>query len=499
MSIEKNTYKKAISHTVIYGVSDVLRKIVGFIMLPIYTHYLTPKDYGAVEMMMMVVMLVEVFLAMRMGQAIFRYYCTTKDDNEKKAVMSSTFLMTFCTSTLAFLILRYNANKATEIFLGDLQYADLMAIIALLLVLQAIEEIGLIYVRAQQRAVLFLGISVTKMFISLSLNIYFIVFLKLTVAGIVYSSVISTALMAVFSTIYTFYHAGFRFSKSIIKKLVLFSYPLWFAAMGSIYTDSAVKYFLRIFSGLGSVGIYILAAQFASLVLVFIWVPFSNVWQTLRYEVYEMPNPNQIYKNIFIGLVLIFAIAGLGLSLFSETVIHIMADKAFWSASGVVPILVVGYIALALSNFNNFGILLKNKTGIFAVATYINAIAMTVGFVVLIPIAGFYGAAITFLIGSISQLIWIEWKSKKLYHMQLPWWRVAFINITWLVCYSFSLLLPSTLIVSIILKFMIFIGFILLMFTMPILEKNEKEQIIFYIKSALLKASRYFPILKTNS
>ena len=187
MTTANNPYKKAISHTVIYGVSDVLRKIVGFVMLPIYTHHLTPEDYGAAEMMLMVVSLMAVFLAMRMGQAIFRYYCTAKDDEEKKAVMSSTFFMTLCTSTIAFLILRANASHVTEIFLGDLRYADLMAIIALLLVLQAIEEIGLIYVRAQQRAVLALGLSVTKMVVSLSLNIYFIVFLKLTVAGIIYS------------------------------------------------------------------------------------------------------------------------------------------------------------------------------------------------------------------------------------------------------------------------------------------------------------------------
>lgn len=468
-------------------------------MLPIYTRYLTPKDYGAVEMMMMVVMLVEVFLAMRMGQAIYRFYCTTKDDDEKKAVMSSTFFMTFCTSTIAFLVLRFNASEATEIFLGDLRYADLMAIIAFLLLLQAIEEIGLIYVRAQQRAILFLGLSVTKMFVSLSLNIYFIAFLKLSVAGIVYSSVISTAMMAVFSTVYTFYHAGFRFSKPILKKLVLFSYPLWFAAAGSIYADSAVKYFLRIFSGLDSVGIYILAAQFASLVLIFIWGPFSNIWQTLRYEVYAMPNSNRIFKNIFMGLILIFSIVGLGLSLFSETMIHIMASKAFWSAGGVVPILVTGYIAMALSSFNNFGILLRNKTGIFAAATYLNAAILTIGFVVLIPMAGFYGAAITFLIGSISQLIWIEWKSKKLYDMRLPWWRAAAITITWLLCYSLSLLLPSSLIVSIVFKILIVIGFIYLIFKTPLLENNEKEQIIFYIKSALLKVRRYFPILKTNS
>ena len=98
-----------------------------------------------------------------------------------------------------------------------------------------------------------------------------------------------------------------------------------------------------------------------------------------------MPDSKQVFKNIFISMILILSFVGLGLSLFSETIIHIMADDAFWPASGVIPIIVVGYIAMALAAFNNFGILLKNKTGIIAVATHVNAIVITIGSVVLIP------------------------------------------------------------------------------------------------------------------
>ena len=102
-----------------------------------------------------------------------------------------------------------------------------------------------------------------------------------------------------------------------------------------------------------------------------------------------------------------------------------------------------------------------------------------------------YGAAVVTLLLAIFQLFWIEWKSKKLYDMELPWRRVAMMVVTWLVCYSFSLLLPESLLASILGKLLIFICFIWLMFALPILEQKEKEQILSYVKAVIAKVSNY--------
>ena len=422
-----------------------------------------------------------------MGQAVFRYYSLAKDVNEKKSVMSTIFLMTLFASIIAFIILATNAGSATKIMLGDTRYANLMAIFAFLLITQAVEDFGLIYIKVHQRALLFLLVNLSKFILQLSLNIYFIVYMNLSVAGIVYSACISTGTMSLFAIIYTFYYSGIRFSSSLAKQIIIFSYPLWLAALGTFYIDGAVRYFLRIFSGLDDVGIYSLATKFAMLVIIFIWNPFVNIWSSLRYEIYDMENPNRIYKNIFIILMLAFSLVGLGLSLFSDTVIHVMSDKAYWAAASIVPILVMARIVQAMSQFNNFGILVKGKTGIIAIGTYLNSIIITVAFLILIPLIGLRGAAVSTLIGFLLQLFWIEWRSKNLYNMDLPWRRVMALHLTWLACYLFSWLLPDSLLLSIAGKFIIYISFVLLIFVLPILKKEEKEQILYYTKIALKK------------
>ena len=45
--------KFLLTHSSIYGIGTVVSQIVAFIMLPIYTRYLTPEDYGVVELLSM--------------------------------------------------------------------------------------------------------------------------------------------------------------------------------------------------------------------------------------------------------------------------------------------------------------------------------------------------------------------------------------------------------------------------------------------------------------
>lgn len=491
MTVNQNIYKKAINHTAYYGAADVLRQLVGFIMLPIYTHYLTPEDYGVVQLFLVVISFVEVFLGMRMGQAIFRYYYLEKNIDDKKAVMSTAFIMTFFAALAAILILVFNAETASKLALGNAHYKELMQIYAIILVTQAMEDYGLIYVRIHQRPGLFLIVSIFKLLLQLALNVYLIVILKLGVAGVIYSAVISTSVMALLAASYTFYHSGIHFSKNLAKKMVLFSYPLWISALASLYIGSADKYILRVFSGLDDVGIYALAGKFGILILVVVWMPFGNAWQALRYEIYEMKDPNAVYKRIFIILMLALSVIGLGLSLFSDVVIRLMADKAFWSAGVAVPILVISNIIMALTYFNNFGIFLKEKTSVIATGTYINAVVITVSLLIFVKLYGVMGAAIASLISASFNLFWIESASKKLYDMQLPWRRAILMSMAWILCYSLSYLLPESLPIEIAGKAAIFLLFIVLVFVSPILDDDEKKHIFSYAKTIIKKSTSY--------
>ena len=47
----KKEVGQLIKHSGIYGLGTILSKSVGFLMIPIYTHYFVPADYGVLELL----------------------------------------------------------------------------------------------------------------------------------------------------------------------------------------------------------------------------------------------------------------------------------------------------------------------------------------------------------------------------------------------------------------------------------------------------------------
>jgi len=88
-----NPKNKIVRHTGIYLFGDILRRSVSLIMLPIYTRYLTPEDYGVVELLSMIIDLATIIFGARIAQAIFRFYCTAKSDSDKNNVIASALFL----------------------------------------------------------------------------------------------------------------------------------------------------------------------------------------------------------------------------------------------------------------------------------------------------------------------------------------------------------------------------------------------------------------------
>jgi len=78
---------KTLSHTGIYTLGTILRNAVSIVMLPIYTRYLTPEDYGVLELLSMVTDFVGIILCNRIGDAIFRYYSEAENIKDKNTVI----------------------------------------------------------------------------------------------------------------------------------------------------------------------------------------------------------------------------------------------------------------------------------------------------------------------------------------------------------------------------------------------------------------------------
>lgn len=411
--------QQMVRHSAIYAFGNISRQLVGFIMLPIYTNYLTPADYGVIGLLIFVVSLFEIILGGHMFQAVPKFYHLEEDQHRKNSVVTTAFLVTSCFSGISCLLMTAFSVPLSSIVFGDEEYSIYIVIFSALILTHALELYSLTYIRIIKKPWTFFNFNMAKLALQLGLNIYTIVILDWGLMGLALSSLLSSVIISLTLTIYTIYKTGFSPKKDISIKIIRFSWPLWISGVIGLYIGSSNKYYIRIFSSLDEVGLYELAAKFGGIVMVLVWSPFSQYWQTERFAIAQTENPYPSYSLAFRLIAALLVISGIGVNIFSGTIIRIMSDPSFHPAINAVPFLVVASIFQSLTIFNNFSFMYTNNTLEITKNNIFTAIAITILYVVLIPSWGFVGASAAFAAGSIAQYIYALSSANKVYALKI--------------------------------------------------------------------------------
>ena len=94
----------AVRHSVVYGLGSMAVKALGFLMLPFYTRYLLPSDYGVLEILDLSISLLGMFLNMGITAALLRSYAAAETAERKRQVVSTAFLVTAATGLITLLV-----------------------------------------------------------------------------------------------------------------------------------------------------------------------------------------------------------------------------------------------------------------------------------------------------------------------------------------------------------------------------------------------------------
>jgi O-antigen/teichoic acid export membrane protein len=464
---KSNTKQSIARHTVNYAIGNISRQIAGFIMLPIYTRYLTPADYGAVSLLAFAMALLEPFFGARLAQAVPKFYFESDNEQSRRASLTSAITLTASVSAISALLIAVFSQPASSVLFGTTEYALATALFGLNILTQPIEHTGMMYIRLHERSTLFLIISLGKLFLQITLNLLFVIHMGMGVIGVILSGVIASTVIGVGLTGYVFYQKRPKFDRTITWKMILFCWPLWFAGIAGLYIGSSNRLFLRIFSSLDDVGLIELGTRFASIIGLLIWSPFSQHWETASFKYHKQQNAKQIFQTAFLSVSTLLVAAGLGVSIFSETIIKLMASEAFHDAAQTVPFLTLGFLLNSLGSFFYFSFMVTDKTKVFGYCHYFTAGIITVCYLTLIPKLGAVGAAAGQALAYAASLLFTYKISRRYYDPEIQLGNlVAILSVA---CATYvvtnHLLAQDDLLLDLITKFIIYLaacGFIVL-------------------------------------
>ena len=407
----------------VYGIGMILMRAASFVMLPIYTRLLTTAQYGLLQMLDMTVDVISLLVSAGCVLGVMRFYFKATTQEDRRAIISTAFVLQVGLNLVGSLLLAAIARPVWQHALNGAGASWYVIVAAANFTLGALSVVPLLYMQIQGRVVLYTITSLTKLFIQLSLNVLFLVVLRMGPAGILLSTLVANVVLGSATTVWLFRANGFRFTRASATDLRRFGIPYQITTAGNFVLVFGDRFFLQPTHGLAAVGIYSFAYQFGFLMYTLGIGPYSQAWTPHRYEIISLPRGerDRSYNAGFFYLSLIGISVALGIAVFVHPALRIMSRVEFLPAADLVPIILAAYIVQGWGETVQFGINVSEQTRFSTYAAWISVTAVLVLYTLLIPWLGGLGAAIATLLGFSIRTLLLYLLAQRVWPVDYRW------------------------------------------------------------------------------
>lgn len=478
--------KELAYHSSVYWIGIILSKIVGFLLIPIYTRYLTPADYGTIELLSLTVDIAALIIGMQINQGVFRYYHHYETQEKKNSVISTALISIIVLGIIMAAVFNIFARPITLFVFGSEAYINYLRFFASVYPLSLIIEIPFALIRIKKQSKLLIFINFLQFLLMVSLNIFFVVYMGWGIWGVLIGPAIIFTALTIFLIRRTFSEVGFSFSFEIVSKLIKFSAPLVPASIGMFIIHFSDRYFVRHLCSLSDVGVYSLGYKFGFLLSAIVIAPFNMIWQTNMYEIARKSDASEIYGRVLTYFTFTLLFAGLLVSVFIHEVIRIMATPPFYGAATVVPLIAFAYVLSGMNVFFQTGLFINEKTHWIGSITFSSAVVNLIGNYFLISYLGILGAALSTFISFLFMAVVTAYFSYREYPISIEYLRHAkLIGVSLTVLTVSMYVRVDAHILSLALKSILILSFPTALFLINFFNEGEKRKIIYFRKLLL--------------
>lgn len=473
MTVLPASYLDTAKHALIFGLGNLGNRVLAFVLLPIYTSYLSTADYGLLAITAVTSSLLSIALTMGLSTSIFKEYFLDDAVDRRKTVVSTALLWLCASGFLVTVALWPLAPTLALVLFGTQKYALYLRLLLLTVPFAAIQSIPLAVFRAQRKSWQYAALSLASFSVGAMLNIYFVAFAGLGVLGILVASLITAVVFAATGILLCRHELVLSLSPSILTALLRYGLPLVPSTLGSFVLVQSDRYFLQHFSTMSSVGLYSLAYQFGVMINVLLVQPFQLIWLPTVFEARSRADAKQFYEGMLTHFVLFASWVALALSLLGREVIAWITTPAFHGAYKTIPWIAYAYVVYGGYMVVNIGIYLKSRTS-YAIWILGGAACANVALnLLLIPPLGALGAALATLFSYII-LFLLSWQvNRRIFALQYQWGRILKVVLVVLVLLGAGGFAPDNRVVSVFMKCVLLVAFWFLLVAVGFFTRDE--------------------------
>lgn len=436
--------KELFSDTLIYGISHVFTRFVGYLLVPFYTGVFDTDVYGIVSLIYALLAFLNIVFTYGMESTYFRY---AKDRNKAKDIFKTIQLFLLGT-TIVLIAIVWLLNPLINPIIGLVEPFPLFTLMLGVLAFDTLSAVPFAELRLCRKPYHFAFLKALNVFINLGLNFYLILELNLSIEAVLISNVIASMITAFIVWGITFDMMKGSWDGQFLKKALVFGLPFVPAGIGYVINEMIDRVFLKKmdsetltnlygfavdglpYTGKDIVGIYSAGYKLAVVMLLFVTV-FRYAWQPFFMRKSDEEEAPKIFSETFryfnFGAAAIFIF----FSLFVSQIVQIkipftnatLIGEDYWMGLSVVsPLLMAYWFQGWYINFSA-GIFIGEKTKVLAYITLIGSVITVSGNFLFVPYFGMMASAYTTLASYAVMAFIIYFHSKKAFDVPYKIWQ----------------------------------------------------------------------------
>jgi O-antigen/teichoic acid export membrane protein len=421
--------KRLTKHSVVYGLSLILARSIGFLLLPLHTNVFPKDSFGVVNLGFVYIAFVGIFYGFGFDAAFLRYYLLNDDPGERRKIFSTAFHSIALIAVVLSITGWLAAPALAEWQLGSIDYTYVMQLCTGVLFFDALASLPFLILRAEERSRTFAALKVANVLLNVALNYLFIIVLKHGIAGVFEANLIASLFSFIVLGRLTLRHLGWQFSNSSFKELLAFGLPYVPSLLSVIIIDNVSRMFLEHYAGLATVGLFS-AGYRLGMIMSLMVAAFRFAWQPFFLSTSKQADAKVIFSRVLTYFSLVCSVIFLGTSFFIDDLVRFdfgftILGKEYWQSTVIVPPVLLAYFLLGAYTIFIVGLHIEKKTIYLPLITGIGAGVNIVANLALIPLLGMMGAAFAALLAYLALAASMYIISQRLYPVAYEWSRLA--------------------------------------------------------------------------
>ncbi len=469
--------------TAVYGISTIVGRFLGFLLVPFYTHFISTAAMGVYGNIYAYVAFLNIIYIYGMDAAFMKYSSLAGPEDKKKVFSTAYIFVTLSTLALTavLLLLRLPFGHLMAV---PSQYTKLIYYVILILLFDTLALVPFANLRLERKAGKFAALKLTNILINLGLNLLFFIKFHWGIEAIFAANLTASAITLLLLIPEIFKHLKFKIYGEQLKKMLRFGLPYLPASLASIMVQVIDRPIVLAMTDADTLGLYQTGYKLGIFMMLVVSM-FQYAWQPFFLNNARETNAREIFAKVMTLFVLAASLLWVVVSLFIDNAAawefvpgRSLIDKSFLPGLVVVPIILFAYLFNGIYVNLQAGLYIAEKTKYFPVVTLAGALVNVAANLLLIPRLGIVGAALATLASYLVMAAGIFIFAQRFYKIDYEYGKLLKILGTIFICGSIYYYFYFHGGLTIAYKGLLLVSFIGSLLILRVVEKKEMAHLI---------------------